>query len=173
MTVRLARVVYWLCTAWLIVVPVGAAWLLLDIDRFGVLAARTLGMPIEWHTVGYAQWYGLWLLSALYLAIGYLGVLHLRRAFASFANGQWFDTENSRSLRTFSLLLVAQGIARPTHFALSSLVLSLNHAPGDRVLSISVGSNEVILIVSGLILWVLSDLLVAGMRAQAENRQFV
>jgi hypothetical protein len=65
------------------------------------------------------------------------------------------------------------GLARPIHFSLASVVLSINHAPGDRNLSISVGSNVAILVIAGFILWVLADLLVERIRADAENRQFV
>lgn len=173
MSLRLARLVHWLCTALLVVLPIGALVLFVDIDRFAALASRHLNLPIQWHTVTTGQWYALWVTAILYAAIGYAGVVFLRRAFASFARGAWFDGENSRNLRVFSLLLVVQGIAKPVQFTLAGVLLSLNHPPGGKVLAISVGSDELTLVVSGMILWVLSDLLVAGTRADAENRQFV
>ena len=173
MTVRIATLVYWLCTALLVLLPLGALFLLVDIERFAQLASRHLNLPIQWHTVTVAQWYGLWVLAALYAAIGYTGTVFLRRAFRSFAHGAWFDADSSRNLRVFSVLLAVQGIAKPVQFALAGIVLSLQHPPGGKVLAVSVGSNEATLVVAGMILWVLSDLLVAGTRADAENRQFV
>ena len=173
MTTRLAGLVYALCTIWLVLLPAGALYLLIDLERFASIAATNLGQPIQWYTVTDPQWYGLWVSTAMYAAIGYAAVFYLRRAFGSFARGAWFDADNSRSLRRFALLLIAQGLAKPVHFAVSSVLLSINHPPGEKVLAVSLGSGEVILIATGLIMWVLADLLVEGMKADAENRQFV
>ena len=173
MTIRLAGLIYWAASAWLVVLPLGAAWLLLDVATLATVARQNLPLPVQWFSVESWQWYALWALTVAYAAIGYAGVVFLRRAFQSFARGQWFDEENSRSLRGFALLLVAQGIAKPVHFAAASVLLSWGHPPGERVLSISVGSSELVLIMSGVVMWVLADLLLAGMRADAENRQFV
>jgi len=41
------------------------------------------------------------------------------------------------------------------------------------MLSISVGSNEVRMIVLAVIFWVVSNLLIEGGKLQSENRQFV
>lgn len=173
MTTRLAGLVYALCTIWLVLLPAGALYLLLDINRFASIAAMNLRQPIQWHSVTSAQWYGLWVLTVLYAAIGYAAVFYLRRAFGSFARGAWFDVHNSRNLRRFALLMIGQGLAKPVHFAIASVLLSIKHPPGEKVLAVSLGSGELILITTGLIMWVLADLLVEGMKADAENRQFV
>ena len=173
MTRKLAALVASLCTAWLVALPAAVLYFLVNIDSFGSLAVSNLALPIQWHTVDRGQWYSLWGISALYLMIGYAGAWYLRRAFLSFAGGDWFDLQNSRHLRRSAALLIIQGIAKPVHFGLASVVLSLNHPPGERLLSISVGSNEAVVIIAGFILWVLADLLVEGTKADAENRQFV
>ncbi|MEL7450525.1 MAG: DUF2975 domain-containing protein [Pseudomonadota bacterium] len=173
MTIKLARLVYWAASAWLVALPIGALYSLTDINLLARLAQLNLGLPIQWFTVATWQWYGLWAVSVAYLAVGYAGIYFLRRAFRSFASGQWFDTDNSRSLRLFAIFLVAQGFVKPLHHAASSVVLSWNHPPGQGMLSLSAGSHELVLIVSGLVVWVLADLLLAGIRADSENRQFV
>ncbi len=173
MTIKLARLVYWAASAWLIALPVGAIYVLTNIDVLTRIAQQNLGLPIQWFSVDAWQWYAVWAVSLGYLAIGYLGVYYLRRAFRSFARGQWFDTDNSRSLRLFAIFLVAQGLAKPLHFAACSVLLSWNHPAGERMLSLSAGSNELVLIISGLVVWVLADLLLAGIAADTENRQFV
>ncbi|MEM9404127.1 MAG: DUF2975 domain-containing protein [Pseudomonadota bacterium] len=173
MTIKLARLVQWAATAWLIALPLGAVYVLTDIDVLIRLAQRNLGLPIQWFSVDTWQWYAVWAATLGYLAIGYWGVYYLRRAFASFARGQWFDKDNSRSLRLFAIFLVTQGLAKPLHFGACSVLLSWNHPAGERMLSLSAGSNELVLIVSGLVVWVLADLLLAGIEADTENRQFV
>ncbi|MDJ0917815.1 MAG: DUF2975 domain-containing protein [Woeseiaceae bacterium] len=173
MTRTLASLVVWMCAAWLLLLPAGALYYLVNIDSLGALASRNLELPIQWFTVGRGQWYALWGATVVYLSLGYAGVWYLRKAFRSFASGDWFDAQNSRYLRRFAALLVLQGIAKPLHFGLASVILSMKHPPGERMLSISLGSNEAILIVAGLVFWVLADLLVEGTKADAENRQFV
>ncbi|MEM0955355.1 MAG: hypothetical protein AAGI24_14540 [Pseudomonadota bacterium] len=173
MTQKLAAIVYWFATVWMLALPVMAGLSLVAFERFQGLAMNTIGLPIRWQSVAPWQWYSLWVATLVYLCVGYLGVIYLRRAFASFAQGQWFDAENSRNLRMFSLLLIMQAIAKPLHQGVMSVLLSWNHPPGEKMLSIALGSNELALFVGGLVMWVMSDLLVAGMRADAENKQFV
>ena len=173
MTRNLASVVAWLCTAWLLVLPVAALYYVVRLDRFGTLAAANLALPIQWHTVTSGQWLVLWGVTVVFLSLGYAGTWYLRKAFVSFARGDWFNVDNSRCLRLFAALLILQGFAKPVHFGLASVILSLNHPPGDRLLSISFGSNELVFVIAGFVMWVLSDLLVEGTRAEAENRQFV
>ena len=173
MTRILASLVSWVATVWLLLLPAGALYYLVNIDSLAALASSNLALPIQWFTVDRGQWYALWGVTVLYLSLGYAGVWYLRKAFRSFARGNWFDAQNSLYLRRFATLLILQGVAKPVHFGLVSVLLSMNHAPGERMLSISLGSNEAILIIAGLVFWVLADLLVEGTRADAENRQFV
>lgn len=173
MTRKLAALVAGLCAVWLVVLPTAALYFLVRIDDFGAMAVGNLAMPIQWYTVGNGQWYALWAITALFLALSYAGAWNLRKAFASFARGDWFDIENSRYLRRYATLLILQGVAKPVHFALASVILSLKHPAGERLLSISIGSDVAVLMIAGFILWVLADLLVEGSKADTENRQFV
>lgn len=161
------------CMAILVLAVVAALYFLINIDAFALLAERTLGLPIYWQSVNTAQWYGLWLLSVLYLSVGLAGLYFLRRAFINFARGELFNQDNSRDLRLFSIFLFAQALAKPLHFALSSVLLSLNHPAGQKMLSITLGSGELKVIALGMILWVMSDLLVKASTLESENKQFV
>lgn len=173
MTRRLSLLISWGCTALLILVPIAALFFLVDLSSFGQFVRNSIGLPVQWRTVSDGQWYGLWALMALYVSIGMVGLYFLRRAFANFANGELFNLANSRDLRRFSILLLVQAIVTPLHFALSSVLLSLNHPAGEKMLSISFGSNEIRAIGVALVLWVMSNLLVEGCKLQTENRQFV
>ena len=173
MTRQFSLVIAWGCTALLVVIPLGALYYLVSIHEFAALARRNIGLPIEWNTVVGWQWYALWGITFLYVAIGLVGLYFLRRPFANFARGELFNLTNSRDLRRFSILLLVQALVQPVHFALSSVLLSANHGPGDKMLSISVGSGEVRMIALALVFWIVSNLLIEGGNLQAENRQFV
>ncbi len=173
MTRQFSRLIAFGCMAILITTPFIALYFLINIELFSAMARSNLGLPIQWQTVSDIQWYSLWLLTALYVATGLAGLYFLRRAFSNFAKGQLFNHSNSRNLRLFSILLFAQALAKPLHFFISSMLLSMNHPAGQKMLSVSLGSDEVKVIALAMILWVMSDLLVKGSKLESENKQFI
>lgn len=173
MTRRFSLFIAWGCVAVLVAAPIAALFFLVNIDTYAALARRSLALPIQWQSVTTGQWYGFWLLTVLYLAIGVSGLYFLRRAFSNFAKAELFNQANSRDLRLFSIFLFAQAVAKPLHFALSSVLLSLNHPAGEKVLSIALSNQEVKTIALAMILWVTSDLLVEGSKLENENKQFI
>ena len=173
MTRQFSRLIALGCTAILIMVPFVALYFLINIELFAAMARSNLGLPIQWQTVTDIQWYSLWLLTLFYVAIGLAGLYFLRRAFSNFAKGQLFNYSNSRDLRLFSIFLFAQALAESLHFSISSVLLSMNHPAGQKMLSVSFGSDEVKIIALAMILWVMSDLLVKGCKLESENKQFI
>ncbi len=173
MSRKLSLVIAWACSFLLVVTPIAALFFLLRLENLAGLAQSTLGLPIQWWTVSTGQWYSLWAVTVAYLSIGLVALFFLRRAFSNFAHGELFNLSNSRDLRRFSILFFLQALATPIHLAVLSLILSMNHPVGEKMLSIAIGSNELKAIGVALILWVMSDLLVEGCKLQAENQQFV
>ncbi|MEM1403053.1 MAG: DUF2975 domain-containing protein [Pseudomonadota bacterium] len=173
MSRKVSMMIAWACALLLAGVPLTAIYYLVDLEGFAQLAQENIGLSIQWWTVSNAQWYAVWLVTMLYVSLGLVGLYYLRRAFQNFAQGELFNDENSRDLRRFSLFLIAQAFATPLHVSIASVLLSLNHPTGEKLLAISFGSNEVKAIGVALVLWVLSDLLVEGGKLQSENQQFV
>ncbi|MEE9333753.1 MAG: DUF2975 domain-containing protein [Granulosicoccaceae bacterium] len=173
MTHRFSAVISNTCAALLLLVPIAAFYYLFNLGSFAELIASSTRLPIQWSTVSTHQWYGMWVLTALYVCVGLVGLYFLRRAFANFAKGEFFNLAKSRDFRRFSILLLIQTLLTPLHFALSSVLLSLNHPAGQKMLSLAFGSNEIRAIGVALVMWVMSNLLVEGSRLQTENRQFV
>lgn len=173
MTRRLSLTVSSACTALLILMPIAALFYLIRLESFAELVIGSANMPIQWSTVSDTQWYAQWALTALYLSLGLCGVYFLRRAFANFAKGEFFTQANSQDLRRFAILLLIQTLSTPLHIAFSSVLLSLNHPAGQKMLSISFGSNELKAVSVALVIWVMSNLLVEASKLQNENRQFV
>jgi len=173
MTRQFSRLIALGCVAILIAAPVTALYFLINIEQFAAIAKSNLGLSIQWQTVSSVQWYSLWLSSVLSVTAGLIGLYFLRRAFSNFAKGQLFNYSNSRDLRLFSILLFAHALAKPLHFSVSSMLLSMNHPAGQKILSISFGSGEVKGIALAMILWVMSDLLIKGSKLENENKQFI
>lgn len=146
---------------------------LMNMTWFTELAQSNLNLSIYWTTVEQWQWYVLWGSTTAYLSIGLFGLYFLHRAFKKIAAGELFNLENSLNIRRFSILLFVQVIAKPVYFSFSGVLLSLNHPEGEKVLAVSFGSEEITILALAMILWVVSDVLVAGFKLQSENQQFV
>lgn len=173
MTKQFSRLIAWGCYLMILLTPIFSIYLLWDIDLFSTQLSHYIHLPIHWHTVTIWQWYFQWLMTAAYISIGLIGLYFLHCAFRNFANGELFNLVNSHYIRMFSIFLFAQALAKPLYFTLSSVLLSLNHPDGEKIFSISVGSNEIIGIALGMILWVMSDLLVIASNLKTETEQYI
>jgi hypothetical protein len=161
------------CVLSLVTAPLALLYLLWNIDLFGWIVMENLNLPIQWQSVMRWQWYSLWLATVLYSCICWAGVFYLLRVFSGFSSGELINLTSSKNLKRFSVLLFAQAIAKPMLFVLSSLLLSANHPDGQKMLSLSFGSNEVLWIAFALVFWVVSSSMVEAHRIQSENEQFV
>lgn len=146
---------------------------LVNMDWFKEVAQANLKLPIHWATVKQWQWYVLWCLTAAFLAIGLFGMYYLHCAFKKISTGELFNLINSLNIRRFSILLFVQTAVKPVYFGLVSVILSINHPKGEKMLLISFGSQEITMLALAMIFWVVSDVLVSGCKLQTENRQFV
>ena len=173
MTRILSKLISWGCVMVLVLAPTAFAYLLWDIDLFARLAQRQIDLPVRWQSVTHWQWYTLWVTTLMYLGIGWLAILYLRRAFIRFASGELINLKNSRNIRRFAVLLFFQALAKPLLFTLSSVLLSVNHPAGQKMLSVSLGSNEILGSALALVFWVISSLMFEANRIQSENEQFI
>jgi len=173
MTQKFSKLIALGCTGVIFAVPIVAIYFLFNIEQFANIGRNNIALPIQWHTVSEIQWYCLWLLTLINSCLVVIGLYFLRRAFFNFAKGQLFNLSNSRDLRMFSILLFAQAFAKPLYFSISSVILSINHSAGKKMLSVMFGSNELTAIALAMIIWVVSDLLVKGSKLENENKQFI
>ena len=102
--------------------------------------------------------YGLWRLQAL---------------FCAYRRGELFEARTTSHLKTFSICILLYLILQPfTEAALTALVTSGN-PEGERMVAISVSSDDIhIMLLGGLLLvvaWVLNE----GAKAVRENRMIV
>lgn len=173
MTQILSRLVSWGCAMVLVLAPAAFAYLLWDIDLFAHLAQRQIDLPVRWQSVTHWQWYTLWVTTLMYLGIGWAAIFYLRCAFVRFASGELINLKNSRNIRRFAELFFLQTLAKPVLITLSSLLLSANHPAGQKMLSVSLGSNEILGIAMAFVFWVISSLMFEANRIQSENEQFI
>lgn len=173
MSKRISQLICWICLTTIFVASTAILISPFKLYLFARFARSNLEVPILWNTVATWQWYGLWVLTVIVVFISLVGVYFLYKAFKGFASGELFNLESSINLRRFSIILLLQVVLKPLYISIAGILLSINHPAGQKVLIISLGSEQVSSLVLGLIIWVLGDMLVAGHSLQAENRQFV
>lgn len=168
----LSRVLGWICLALIVFLPVSVLVAWLNYDVFGAGLAERLGIGQE-HGVPDA-------LMPVQIAMG-IGVMmvpvglmmfalwNLRRLFMGFGAGQIFTLENTRSLRIFAWSAMAVIVVQFFTDGLLSVVLTLNNPPGQRVLALSLSSEQIVALFIGAVFVVIARVLEEGRKLADEN----
>lgn len=167
------RLLAFACWAACIIGPLLALYLLWDLPLLMKLIREgsAQSMKIRWETVVHWQEVTVWAIATVNLGITLLALAFLRPVLLQFAEGAFFNWTNSVNLRRFSWVMVIQGLLRP--MGLTTLVLSWNHPPGQRMLSLGFSGDAIGFLSLGFLLLMVSDLLVRGAELEQENAQFV
>ncbi|MBL6432188.1 MAG: DUF2975 domain-containing protein [Alphaproteobacteria bacterium] len=107
------------------------------------------------------------------LCLALLGFVVVQRLFHGFATGDILTPESGRRLKRIGLIVTALGPVAIVIRSIASVVVSLPNPPGERVLAVGFGSNDVTAIIAGMLLIVLGWTLEEAARVADENRQFV
>lgn len=96
------------------------------------------------------------LISAIPVAAMIIAGLQIRRLMGMFAAGRYITAESARALRLIAICLMALPFLRILGDTLLILALTLGNPPGDRLLSISLGSDDLIAFLFGLLIWMIT-----------------
>lgn len=113
------------------------------------------------------------LFSLLPLSIWMYGLYNLRRLFRNYMTGQIFLAENAKYIKRFAWVNIIGGGLSPFIGGVFSVILSMNHAVGERFLAIDLGTAEVHIILLGLIFVVIAHVMEDAHKLSKENDQFV
>ncbi|WP_051242335.1 DUF2975 domain-containing protein [Stappia stellulata] len=116
---------------------------------------------------------GALILAAIPLLVALAGFLTVRQLFLGFARGEVLTPESGRRLKRIGVIVTALGPLTILIRTIASVVVSLPNPPGERVLAVGFGSNDVTAIIAGMLLIVLGWTLEEAARVADENRQFV
>lgn len=105
--------------------------------------------------------------------IAVYGFDQLRRLFELYMDGEIFSLNCVSRLRSFAHALLVYGIASPIALALISVIVTMNNPPGERALSITLSSNDVVTLFLGGVFIAIAQVMVEGRRLAEENSQIV
>ncbi len=112
-------------------------------------------------------------LSSLYLGVLVWALWTARKLFARLAAGDVFQPETGMLLRRFGLTLLIYAGLSPVATTAMGLIVTMQNAPGQRVLKLGVSDHEIVLALVGTLILVIGSVLADAVRIADENRQIV
>ncbi len=168
---RHATLAAWACRLAAVAIPVLLliSWLLGEAER---VALMQVGLPPD-HALSNAQLISASFLSLLPALAVAMALIRLADCFTGFACGDWFGPRQPEALAETGRWLMTAGVLSLFAPTALGLVLSLNAAPGARVLAVSLSSSGILAILFGLAFWSLGRVWTLARAIAAENDAFV
>ncbi len=112
-------------------------------------------------------------LMALPMAVALFGLWHVRLLFGSYERGEIFTGAAARHIRLVGLAMAVNAVVSLLVHTLGSVLLTYDNAPGTRQLSISLSSDQYMLLLTGGLLIVIGWIMGEAARLSDEHRQIV
>lgn len=128
---------------------------------------------LDFGTLSVTDRVGGYAISLLPASIAAWGFVALGRLFGRFAAGDLLDAANARRLRGVAIAVIALVPAKVIGASALSVWLTRDNLPGTRQLQIALSSDDLGLLVIGVLLLVLATVLHEAADIAEEHRQFV
>ena len=173
---RLLRTSAWLAhaakiAALLLLATNAAMWLIPEFTAEVVRSQTAIGASPMTLTLGGRA-------AALAVSTAYVGLMALAlwtvaSLFASFAAGAIFVPETGTRLRRLGILLLLFGVLSPFFRAIIGIVVTLGNEEGQRILALSIGSQDIIVALVAALLIALGHIMAEAAAIADDNRQIV
>jgi hypothetical protein len=141
----------------------------LFINRFPEMMYRkmlpyfvSMPLPVSARLMGFA-------VTMLPTGVAMIGGYHLVRLFRLYEQGQIFRDSNVRCFKKLSRVLIWWFAAGIVHNSLLSVVLTLHTPPGQRMITVELGSPDLTALLLGAILAVIAWVMEEGRRLQEDQ----
>lgn len=113
------------------------------------------------------------LLSATVMAPTYWGLISIRQFLKACCAEEYLSSQNSRYIKRLAFGLLGTALLSPISCSILSVLLTLHNPPGQKMLTIGINSNQIILAGVGGLLLVLANLIHRASLIAEENAQIV
>ncbi len=146
----------------------GLAWAFIDLNEldFGYTAEE----------VGPLTFFERWSAAALSivpLSVSLFALYNLQKLFALYAKGKFFDSENVRCFRNMGWALVAVVPLDILFNSALSVLLSLDQPAGERMLAVSLSSDDLGIAIIGAVIIIVSWVMAEAADLSQENAQII
>jgi hypothetical protein len=170
---RMSRALAIACLLLIVTLPIAvmAWWYLADAAQLAVranLPADAIRSPL----LAWQRWAGA-LATETALALLLIGLWEARACFRLFAAGEVFTSRAARHLRNFAGWVLGSLVAGIVATAAVSAVLTMNNPPGMRHLAVSIGTDQVFMLLFAAMVWLMAAVIGQGTSMAEENAKFV
>ena len=170
---RISRLLAWACWVLIIALPPLFAWFW-AVASPAQLATR-ISLPVDAVQGSLMLWQravggGI---SAVPLGLLLLGLWHARKCFVLCATGQVFHRHSVSALQSFAALAAASFASSVVAETVLSGVLTLGNAPGSRLLTIGLSTDQAFALFFAGVVWLMAAVMAQGLKLAAENAEFV
>lgn len=146
----------------------GMAWAFIDLNEldFGY-SAEEVG-PLT----SFERWSAA-ALSIIPLSVSLLALYNLQRLFALYAKGKFFERENVRCFRNMGWALVVVVPLDILFNSALSVLLSLDQPAGERMLAVSLSSDDLGIAIIGAVIIIVSWVMAEAADLSQDNAQIV
>lgn len=149
--------------------PVINAVVWLFINRFPeIISSRMLPYFVTLPLPASARFMG-FLVAMIPTGVAMVGAYYLMRLFRLYERGQIFGPANVRCFRILSRVLIWWFVAGIVHKSLLSLALTLHNPPGQRMITLEIGSPDLTALLLGAILAVIAWVMEEGRKLQEDQ----
>ena len=170
---RLSQLLAILCLFLIVVLPIGVAvyWAGADAAKLAVranLPANAIqGSLLAWQRGAGA------LITEVPLALLLLGLWEARKCFKLFSVGRIFVPETVLCLSRFAGWAMAYVLAGIVAGTAISVLLTLNNPPEMRSLAVSIGSDQILMLLFAGMVWLMAAVISHGQALAEENATFI
>ena len=152
--------------AWLALAPGGALQPLQGLygGEFTQLIRGELTSGARWRLAG---------VTLLPVSFALVALWQLWALFGAYLQGDVFGPRPVGCLRRFGWAMVALAVAEPLSRPLASVALTLDNAPGHRMLVVTLGTHDYALLMCALVFVAIARVMSEAARLAEENQQFV
>lgn len=166
---RASRRLRYLLTAVFWAIPVINAFVWIFMNRFPEMISSkmlpyfvSLPLPVSARLMGFA-------VAMIPTGVAMAGTYYLIRLFELYEQGDIFKLTNVRCYKKLSQVLIGWFFASILCSSLLSVVLTLHHPPGQRMISLGLDSSEISTLLVGLILMVIAWVMEEGRKLQEDQ----
>ena len=173
---RVRRISRWMVAAcWALLVTLPLALVVYWATASEAQLAGHANLPVQAVAGPLALWQRIAgaVVTALPLGLLLAGVWQARRCFGMFAQGQVFTLQATALLGRFAGWVAWAALASMLAGSATSVLLTLNNLPGQRHLSVGIGSDHVFTLFFAGLVWLMAAVIAQGQTLAEENEGFV
>ncbi len=170
---RAGRVMSGLCSAIIVVLPLGLALIWANLETLGPAMVGQAVPDLRFGNHGAGTLILGFAISMIPVLVLIYGLIQLRQLFGLYGQGRIFSSLHAVYLRRFALASILSVFAQIVSSSLISVVLTFHNPPGARHLTVSVTSDHLGTVFLGSVLLVIAWIMVEGSKIAEDNAQIV